>query len=70
MSTSTMECAICQDIDQVLLARQQLKLAILETIEEGDNSIPWGAGFYHPFAPVREEARERFADAVIQRLGS
>lgn len=62
--------AVCADVDSVLTARQELKLAILQTIEEGDNSIPWGVGFYHPFAPVREDARERFCDAVIQRLRS
>lgn len=60
---------VLRDIDAVLLARHGLRLAILATIEEGLNGIPWGAGFYHPFGAVREEARERFCEAVIQRVG-
>lgn len=60
--------AICNDVDAVLQARRELKQAILQTIEEGDEGIPWGC--FHPFSAVAQDSRERFADAVIQRLGS
>lgn len=61
---------ICADISAVLLARQELKQAILQTIEAGDPETeePWGC--FHPFSSVALDAKERFADAVIQRLGS
>lgn len=64
------ERAILNDIDSVLLARQQLKLAILEVIAAGDPETkkPWGC--FHPFGCVADDSQERFADAVIQRLGS
>lgn len=60
---------ICRDISAVLLARQELKQAILEVLAEGDQGIPWYRAFGHPFGAVRDEAKERFADAVIQRVG-
>lgn len=60
--------SICNDIDSVLLARQELKLAILQTIEAGDEGMQYG--LYHPFSAVSQDARERFAEAVIQRLRS
>lgn len=59
---------ICNDIDAVLLARQDLKRAILEIIEVGDEGMQWG--LYHPFSAVAQDSRERFCEAVIQRLGS
>lgn len=61
---------ICRDISAVLRARQELKQAILEVLAEGDQGIPWYRAFGHPFPIVREDANERFADAVIQRLRS
>lgn len=60
--------AVCADVDSVFTARQELKQAILQTIEEGDEGIPWGC--FHPFSAVAQDARERFASAVIQRLGN
>lgn len=62
------ERAILKDIDTVLLARQELKQAILEVLDAGDNGMIWGC--FHPFSAVAQDARERFCEAVIQRLRS
>lgn len=59
---------ILRDIDAVLLARHALRQAILEVLEAGDNGMIWGC--FHPFSAVAQDARERFASAVIQRLGN
>lgn len=64
-----LERAILNDIDAALLARRELRQAILQTIEEGDGGIPWGMGFYHPFSAIAMDSRERFCEAVIQRVG-
>lgn len=65
-----LERAWLRDIDAVLLARRQTQLRqiILDVLDEGDDSIPWGAGFNHPFGAIADDARLRFCDAVEKRM--
>lgn len=70
---------ICADISEVLEQRGEIAIrtAILTIIDDGDPTTkvageirgkPWG--WDHPFDSVGTDARERFADAVLERLRS